>query len=285
MRMTVAITTPMPLPGAPHASWEMGEYTLTRIPAFRDNYLWLLGVTGSLNVVVVDPGEAEAVEAVLEQTGTTLAAILLTHHHADHCGGVARLIQHFQGIPVFGPGAESITGVTQPLSGGEALSVPGVRAPVQVLAVPGHTAAHLAYFLPGEIGRPGLLFCGDTLFGLGCGRLFEGTAAQMNASLARLAALPDDTLVFCAHEYTLLNLPFAEAVDPDNAALLQRGESIRRLRARGEATVPFRLAEERATNPFLRCSEPAVAAAVADVAEEGDPVAVFAALREWRNRW
>ena len=288
--MLKALTTggpASPMPGAPFATWTMGDDVITRVPALRDNYIWLFGMAGSSLTVVVDPGDAETVEKALDQTGSTLAAILLTHHHADHVGGVARLCQRFPGIPVFGPAVESITGVSQPLSGGETLSVPGLATPLRVLAVPGHTVGHLAYYLPGGAGsgRPGFLFCGDTLFGFGCGRLFEGTAAQMSASLTRLAALPDDTLVFCAHEYTLLNLPFAEAVDPDNPALVVRGDAVRRLRARGEATVPQRLDQERATNPFLRCEEKAVAAAVADVAPDGDPVAVFAALREWRNRW
>ena len=276
-----------PIPGAPFATWTMGDHVITRVPAFRDNYIWLLSMAGSSLAVVVDPGDAEAVEKALDLTGSTLAAILLTHHHADHVGGVERLCQRFSRIPVFGPAVESITGVSKPLSGGETLSVPGLKVPLRVLAVPGHTAGHLAYYLPGEAGGgwPGFLFCGDTLFGFGCGRLFEGTAAQMSASLSRLAALPDDTLVFCAHEYTLLNLPFAEAVDPDNPTLAARGDAVRRLRARGEATVPMRLDQERATNPFLRCEEKAVAAAVADAAPDGDPVAVFAALREWRNRW
>ncbi len=274
------------LPGTPSATWTQDGFALGRIPAFRDNYIWLIGQAGGSRTVAVDPGEAEPLERLLDARGLSLAAILLTHHHADHVGGVARLLERFPGIPVFGPALESITGVTRPLAGDETLDVPGLPVPLRVLAVPGHTRGHLAYYLePGPGAAPGLLFCGDTLFGLGCGRLFEGSPGQMHASLVSLAALPENTLVFCAHEYTLLNLPFAEAVDPYNAVLAQRGEEIRRLRARGEATVPMPLALERATNPFLRCAEPALAAAVADMAPDGDPVAVFAALREWRNRW
>lgn len=251
------------------------------IPAFRDNYIWLLRQEKS--ALVVDPGDAAPVLATLDRLGLTLRAILVTHHHADHQGGVGELVARC-GAEVFGPAAESITALTRPLSGGETIrplagAVDAAADPAfAVLAVPGHTRGHLAYY------RKGLLFCGDTLFGAGCGRLFEGTPAQMAASLDRLAALPGDTTVHCAHEYTEQNLRFALAVEPDNPLLRRRVETVAALRARGLPSVPSTLAEERATNPFLRCGEPAViAAARIRAPDAADPVTVFAALREWRN--
>jgi hydroxyacylglutathione hydrolase len=253
------------------------EFDVVGIPAFRDNYIWLLHRGG--RAVVVDPGDAVPVEAALAHHGLQLVAILVTHHHADHQGGVAALSE--RGRPaVYGPAAESITGLTHPLEGGESIRIEGFGSGFEVLAVPGHTRGHLAY----RSGRR--LFCGDTLFGAGCGRLFEGTPAQMAASLARIATLPDDTEVFCAHEYTEMNLRFALAVEPDNAAVRARVEACREQRGRGLPTVPSTLAEEKATNPFLRCAEPAVvAAAVARGARADDPVDVFATIRAWRNEF
>lgn len=252
-------------------------YEVKAIPAFRDNYIWLLRY-GRM-AVVVDPGEAAPVEQILVEEGLDLAAILVTHHHADHQGGIAALAARHQPA-VYGPGAESITGLTQPLLGGETLELPGLQASVKVLAVPGHTSGHLAYL----IGQR--LFCGDTLFGAGCGRLFEGTPEQMAASLQRLAALPDATEIYCAHEYTEMNLRFALAVEPENPAIQQRVVDAAAMRARGAPTLPSTLALEKATNPFLRCSVPAVvAAAQAHGAATNDPVTVFAAIRSWRNEF
>lgn len=245
------------------------------IPAFKDNYIWLLRQGAA--AVVVDPGDAAPVLAVLARERLSLEAILITHHHADHQGGVAQILAHAPAA-VFGPAAESITGLTQPLHGGETLRLPRLGAEFRVLPVPGHTAGHLAYYGAGR------LFCGDTLFGCGCGRLFEGTPAQMAGSLARIEALPDETEVFCAHEYTQMNLRFALAVEPRNAALRRRADATALARAQGLPTVPSTLALEKATNPFLRCREPAViAAARAHGARDESPVAVFAAIRAWRN--
>ena len=248
-------------------------FDVSFIPAFKDNYIWLL--TRGRRAVVVDPGDAAPVAAQLAANGLHLEAILVTHHHADHQGGVRELAARWHPT-VYAPASESITGRTHPLSGGERISI--LDCPLEVLAVPGHTLGHLAYV------ASGMLFCGDTLFGAGCGRLFEGTPAQMAASLARLAELPDDTAVYCAHEYTTLNLSFARAVEPDNPALAARLARVAAQRAAGLPSVPSTLAEEKATNPFLRCSEPAVvAAALAHGAVDRSPTAVFAAIRGWRN--
>lgn len=248
-------------------------FEVSFIPAFKDNYIWLLQRDG--RAVVVDPGDAAPVVARLAADGLRLEGILITHHHADHQGGVDELIRR-DPVPVFAPAAESITGRSHPLSGGETINV--LDVPVQVMAVPGHTAGHIAYL------ADGCLFCGDTLFGAGCGRLFEGTPAQMAASLDALAALPPTTQVYCAHEYTEANLRFALAVEPDNPAIRARVEKVAALRAAGRASVPSTLAEERATNPFLRCREPGViAAARRQGAADAEPVSVFAAIRSWRN--
>lgn len=243
------------------------------IPAFKDNYIWLL--RRGDRVAVVDPGDAAPVMARLQADGLQLEAILVTHHHADHQGGVAELAEYWQAT-VFGPADESIIACSRPLSGGDRIDVLGQK--FDVLAVPGHTAGHIAYRMPGAV------FCGDTLFGAGCGRLFEGTPAQMADSLARLAALPDDTLIYCAHEYTAANLNFAAAVEPDNPAIRRRSAAVAERRQAGLPTVPSTLREEKATNPFLRCSEPAVVAAARqrDPAAQ-DPVSVFAAIRAWKN--
>jgi hydroxyacylglutathione hydrolase len=255
-------------------------FDVIRIPAFKDNYIWLLR-KGAV-AVVVDPGDSRPVLEVLEREGLTLASILVTHHHADHQGGVEDLLarsgEAVEVVNVFGPASESITALNQPLRGGETICLPALGEPLQVFAVPGHTLGHLAYY------GGGCLFCGDTLFGAGCGRLFEGTPAQMLDSLTRLAALPGQTAVYCAHEYTEANLRFALAADPDNRPLRQRALEVAALRAKGSATVPSTLALERATNPFLRCSEPAlVASARRRGAPANDELAVFTALREWKN--
>lgn len=243
------------------------------IPAFKDNYIWLL--TQGKRAFVVDPGDAAPVIARLHADDLTLEGILITHHHADHQGGIGALAARWQ-VEVYAPGSESIAGCTRPLSGGEQIDVLG--QPVEVMAVPGHTLGHLAYLVPGA------LFCGDTLFGAGCGRLFEGTPAQMSASLDRFAALPDDTQVYCAHEYTEMNLRFALAVEPQNAALLARVERVAALRAAGLPSVPSTLGDERATNPFLRTSAPAVIeAGLQQGAASRDKTDVFAAIRAWRN--
>jgi hydroxyacylglutathione hydrolase len=248
-------------------------FDVSFIPAFKDNYIWLL--TRGKRAVVVDPGDAAPVLARLEADGLTLEGILITHHHADHQGGVAELVARGP-VRVHAPGNESITGCTHPLYGGETIEILGY--PVSVMAVPGHTLGHLAYL------TEGCLFCGDTLFGAGCGRLFEGTPEQMSGSLERIAALPDATRIYCAHEYTEMNLRFALAGEPDNAALQARAERVASLRGAGLPSIPSTWGEEKATNPFLRCSQPAVIeAALQHGAAARDRVSVFAAIRAWRN--
>jgi hydroxyacylglutathione hydrolase len=247
------------------------------IPAFRDNYIW--AICRGDQVVVVDPGDAVPVQRFL--AGRRLAAILVTHHHQDHVGGVEALLAGFSGqeLPVFGPGAESITGVTVALSGGERITLPGVGTRFEVLAVPGHTRGHIAY-----VGE-GALFCGDTLFGAGCGRLFEGTPAQMHRSLAQFERLPGETQVYCAHEYTTQNLRFAVRVEPDNGDIAARVAQCAAARERGIPTVPSTLDEERRTNPFLRSTAPAVIRAAQARGAGGAPVEVFAAMRAWRDEF
>ena len=251
-------------------------FEISFIPAFKDNYIWLL--TRGKRAFVVDPGDAGPVISRLEADGLTLEGILITHHHADHQGGIAGLKARWP-VEVHAPANESITGCSSPLYGGDQIDVLGQM--VKVMAVPGHTSGHIAYLAPGA------LFCGDTLFGAGCGRLFEGTPEQMSASLDSIAALPDDTLVYCAHEYTEMNLRFALAVEPENVAVRARVEKVAALRAAGLPSVPSTLGEEKATNPFLRCAEPAVIAA----AEKHDPTvnrkkaSIFKSIRSWRNEF
>ncbi len=261
------------------------DLTVIPVPAFQDNYLWLL-VRGD-QAVVVDPGDAVPVEAALQRLGLQLSAIVLTHHHRDHTGGVRALCAaHGAGsLPVYGPAKEAIEGVTVKLAEGDRIHLAALDLELRVLEVPGHTSGHIAYFA--DLPETPLLFCGDTLFACGCGRLFEGTAAQMQASLARLAALPDSTLVYCAHEYTLANLRFARAVDPSNAALKERSRDDEALRSKGQPTVPFAMGRERLTNPFLRWDAPAIrAAAEREVTGAADsPVATFAAIRAWKDRF
>ncbi len=251
---------------------------VTAIPAFADNYLWL--IHDGQHAAVVDPGDAAPIEAALASLNLKLDAILLTHHHADHAGGVPALLARRQ-IPVFGPARERIAGMSVPLSGGDRVDLPALGLTLAVLDVPGHTAGHIAYVAQDQRW----LFCGDTLFAGGCGRLFEGTPEQMSASLAQLAALPDDTKVYCAHEYTVSNMRFAVAAEPGNPDVAARLEQEQQRRARGEATVPSTIGVEKQTNPFLRCSEPGV---LDSLQAQGrlsgnDPVAAFAALREWKN--
>lgn len=254
---------------------------LIALPAFEDNYFWLLH--DGQDALVVDPGDAAPVTEALRRLGLRLTRILVTHHHGDHTGGVAAL-RDASGAEVYGPARERIPQPYTALNGGDRIQVLGVD--FRVLDVPGHTPGHIAYFAEAVDGAP-LLFCGDTLFSGGCGRIFEGTPAQMLASLDALAALPSATRVCCAHEYTLSNLRFARAVEPGNDALADYQAHCQALRDAGTPTLPTDIGTERAINPFLRSREAAVTQAVrahAALATD-DEVAVFAALREWKNEF
>jgi hydroxyacylglutathione hydrolase len=261
---------------------------LSALPAFTDNYIWLLH--DGVDAAVVDPGDSVPVLAALDKLALRLRTILVTHHHQDHVGGIDALRACLDG-PVYAPARETIPEPCIRVQGGDTLSILGRR--FSVIDVPGHTSGHIAYFhqpdnrgagQPFDLTDTPLLFCGDTLFSGGCGRLFEGTPAQMHHSLATLAALPSDTRVCCTHEYTLANLKFAAAVEPDNAALTRYTRWCEQQRAADLPTLPTHIGQERAINPFLRCGEPAViAAARRHGAPNSQPVEVFAALRLWKN--
>jgi len=253
---------------------------LLPIPAFSDNYIWLLYDAGQ--ALVVDPGDAAPVLASLRQLDLQLQGILVTHHHADHVGGVAQLRQA-TGAQVWGPAYEQLPEPVQRVQGGD--TVQALGGPWQVIDVPGHTSGHIAFYSTAAQAQP-VLFCGDTLFSGGCGRLFEGTPQQMQQSLDDLAALPDNTLVCCAHEYTMSNLRFAQAVEPNNQALAHYQRHCQALREAGRPTLPSLMETERSINPFLRTRESAVAAAAvgfdAQVRQQ-DPASVLAGLRQWKN--
>jgi len=251
--------------------------TISPLPAFTDNYLWLLQNHEQKRCAVVDPGDAAPVfDWLAAHNGWQLTDILITHHHGDHIGGV-KCLKQATGVRVFGPAHENIPGCDQPLTGGEVIDVLDLQ--FQILAVPGHTLGHIAYYC--EDKQTPLLFCGDTLFAAGCGRIFEGTVEQMYQSLMQLAALPDNTAIYCAHEYTLSNLRFAAAAEPDNPQIKQRLAEVIDLREQGGISLPSTLAIERQTNPFLRCHLPAVAEPLP--INDKTPQAVFAYLRNWKN--
>jgi hydroxyacylglutathione hydrolase len=249
------------------------------VRAFSDNYIWLIRAPADPGAaVVVDPGDDAPVEHALRESGLRLGAILVTHHHADHVGGVAALASRHR-APVYGPAREKMPCAVQALDDGGTADLGQFGLSFSVMAVPGHTLGHIAY-----VGH-GALFCGDTLFSAGCGRLFEGTAAQMLDSLDRIADLPDSTRVYCAHEYTLSNLRFASAVEPDNADVRDALAETRRRRERDEVTLPSTLGRERRINPFLRSREGSVRTAAERHAGRRltTDTEVFAAVRSWKD--
>jgi hydroxyacylglutathione hydrolase len=267
----------MPESDANTEETHMSEIKVTAIPAFADNYIWLLSAGGT-GCAVVDPGDAMPVREALRREGLKLAYVLLTHHHPDHIGGAAALAAE-TGAEVFGPHDPRIPGQDRSFGEGETVELPRLGLQFDVLGVPGHTTSHIAFF------GHGCLFCGDTLFSVGCGRLFEGSPEQMQESLDKLAALPPDTQVFCGHEYTLSNCDFALQVEPGNEALQRRASAAEAARAAGRITLPSRLGEELAVNPFLRSREPSVV----EAARQRDPQAAPGAstlgvIRAWKDQ-
>lgn len=246
------------------------------IPAFNDNYIWLIE-NSDRRCAVVDPGDAQPVLAYLRQQELTLEAILITHHHHDHIGGVAELVRQYPHVDVVGPAQEPIPTLTHPVEDGDQIELFDER--FMVLGLPGHTLGHIGYVGDSK------LFCGDVLFSAGCGRVFEGTMEQMFSSLNKLLTLPEETEIYCAHEYTASNVAFAMAVEPDNEQLQIYRDTVIRMRAQGQATLPTTLQRQKWVNPFLRTEVPSVIKSVANRTEQHDPLAIFSALREWKNEF
>lgn len=253
--------------------------SIAAIPAFTDNYIWCMH--NNRHAIVVDPGDAEPVLAFLREHNLRLAAILITHHHHDHTGGITHLVSANPSVPVIGPRGNHIRGITKSVAQGDTLRLPIFDLSFSILETPGHTLDHIAFY------GHGLVFCGDTLFSAGCGRLFEGSPEQMAHSLNKLKRLPDDTWVYCTHEYTQANVTFSLTVDPDNEALIDYAAWVKERRENDEITLPSLISKEKAVNPFLRCHTDSVQRAVADYTGDAttDDVATFAGLRRWKDEF
>jgi hydroxyacylglutathione hydrolase len=254
------------------------QLDLVPLPILSDNYVWILSRTETKAAVIVDPGDARPVAEFLDRQSLSLEAILVTHHHWDHVGGISVLKKHY-GSVVYGPAGEAIDGIDVRVSGGDRVKLPSLQAEFATLDLPGHTAGHVGY------SGNGLLFCGDTLFSAGCGRLFEGTAAQLHASLGRIAELPDETRICCTHEYTLSNLHFAQEVEPGNPDITAYTAKVEGLMRRREASLPSTLGWEKRINPFLRTAQESVCSSVASHAGRAmiDELDCFAELRKWKD--
>lgn len=246
------------------------------IPSLKDNYIW--AIIENTQAIIVDPGEATPVLTFLKQQKLSLLAILITHHHWDHTNGIADILKEYP-VPVYGPAHENIPDMTHPLTATTALRIAGFPHNITVFDIPGHTSQHIAYYIQDA------LFCGDTLFAAGCGRLFEGTANEMMASLQTITALPDNTRLYCAHEYTLNNLRFAQHVEPDNQQITMRIQHVAELRRNHLPSLPSTISEEKATNPFLRCDSKELKKNVEKHVgiNLNDTLAVFTALRKWKD--
>lgn len=250
--------------------------SISSIPALTDNYIWLIKNDDN-HCVIVDPGEAYPVLERLKSQNLILDAILLTHHHQDHIGGVESLTRHFPSLAVYGPRSRQIPQVTHPIADRESFTL--LKTQFTLYAVPGHTLDHVFFYTNGS------LFCGDTLFSAGCGRLFEGTPEQMHNSLSLIASFPEETNIYCAHEYTLANLKFAQAVEPNNAVLKNYAKKIETMRANGECSLPSTIAIEKSINPFLRTHEATIKAAVSKRTHTHSDIDTFAALRRWKDEF
>ena len=258
----------------------MNDIKIYQVNALTDNYIWIIVNTRQQSALIVDPGDATPALAFLKQYQLELKGILITHHHWDHVNGVGDILQHYP-VPVLGGSLSQLPLLTHKFKDGEVISVDACFPQYQVLAIPGHTLDHIAYYADNS------LFCGDTLFGAGCGRLFEGTAEQMYASLQKITSLPEQTEIYCAHEYTLNNLVFAETVEPDNQNIKQRIEKTKTLRKNNLPSLPSLLLEEKQSNPFLRCEIPAVIQQTERHSQRSlkQPVDVFTALRQWKDHF
>ncbi len=251
------------------------------IPVFRDNYIWV--IHNQAHAAVIDPGIASPVIEYLRSNKLQLSAILITHHHDDHTGGNSELLQSYD-VPVYGPRNESIATVSHPLREGDQVNLEAISLNLMVLDTPGHTRGHIAYYGSNPFN---MVFCGDTLFACGCGRVFEGTVQQMYQSLQKLSQLPDDTLIFCTHEYTLGNIQFAKAADPENARLIEFEIAAQELRNRNIPTIPTTLTLEKKINPFIRCEQGGIINSTQNYSGKSlsSPIEIFTVLREWKNNF